>query len=63
LAVKPGTVVGILITADAGEKVKDKLTFAEKRYVRVKEYRETIEAYVVGQVSQELSIAYSVFLT
>jgi adenylate cyclase len=39
---------GILVTADAREKVKDKFTFTEKRDVTVKGYGETIEAYVVG---------------
>jgi adenylate cyclase len=40
---------GILVTADAWEKVKDKFTFTERRDVTVKGYGETIEAYVVGQ--------------
>jgi class 3 adenylate cyclase len=39
---------GILVTADAWEKVKDKFTFTEKRDVTVKGYGETIEAYVAG---------------
>jgi adenylate cyclase len=39
---------GILVTADAWEKVKDKFSFPEKRDVTVKGYAETIEAYVVG---------------
>jgi adenylate cyclase len=40
---------GILVTADAWEKVKDKFAFTEKRDVTVKGYGETIEAYVVDQ--------------
>jgi len=43
---------GILITADAWEKVKDKFTFTEKRDVTVKGYGETIEAYVVEQITK-----------
>jgi len=39
---------GILITADAWEKVKDKFAFSEKRDVTVKGYGETIGAYVVS---------------
>jgi len=42
---------GILVTADAWEKVKDKFNFTEKRDVTVKGYGETIEAYVVEQIT------------
>jgi adenylate cyclase len=44
---------GILVTADAWEKVKDKFTFVEKRDVTVKGYGETIEAYVVKTENSE----------
>jgi adenylate cyclase len=45
---------GILVTADAREKVNDRFTFSEKRDVTVKGYGETIEAYVVdiGNIDQ-----------
>jgi adenylate cyclase len=46
---------GILVTADAWEKVKDKFAFTEKRDVTVKGYGETIEAYVVDMASKENS--------
>jgi len=39
---------GILVTADAREKVKDKFEFTERRDVTVKGYGETIEAYVAA---------------
>jgi adenylate cyclase len=38
---------GILVTADARERVKEKFIFSEKRDVTVKGYGETIEAYVI----------------
>jgi adenylate cyclase len=38
---------GILVTAEAREKVKDKFNFPERKDVTVKGYAETIEAYVV----------------
>jgi len=38
---------GILVTEAVHEKVKDKFVFQEKRYVTVKGYADTIEAYVV----------------
>ncbi|MDR0312825.1 MAG: adenylate/guanylate cyclase domain-containing protein [Treponema sp.] len=43
---------GILVTAETHEKVKDKFTFTEKREVTVKGYAETIEAYVVEQITE-----------
>jgi len=41
---------GILVTAEAREKVQDRFSFPERRdvTVTVKGYAETIEAYIVG---------------
>jgi len=39
---------GILVTAGVRKKVKDKFSFPEKRDVTVKDYAETIEAYVAA---------------
>ena len=42
---------GILVTAAVREKVKDKFTFLQKQSVTVKGYEQTIDAYVVDQIT------------